>query len=378
MKLSRIAVAALCLPLLACYEEPVRDHLHIAFTPGPAIIVTAVREIASPSSAGNNQAVEDRLDEARSDLAGGWDHWSRSFAELDAIADRGTIVRLEGRVSRGIHSALVDSFRPLDRLLGDQGMGTFYEEANYERELELVPTGAGQATRQQREEFDRTLSVWSESVAEYLEHATTLYAHLDRAPHRAVPCLAHVFDIHADESGPLSSAEENLITALKPPMERVAEALLIDTGRAYSLNELSRLVFDPFQGRLTVAVDGPVLEVEGFLDRSSYYERLPVELWRALESASTRWLSPDLVTAMVVPGPVNAQPEPDPISFASLPRRWSGAPDAWTVESEIRAHLQPEEVCRLRWRTQPVPDDEDEVFDAAMRMLATAEADLPE
>lgn len=377
MKLTRIAAAVLCLPLVACYEEPVRDHLHIAFTTGPAIVVTAVREIASPSSAGDNQAVEDRLDEARSDLAGGWDRWSRSFAELDAVADRGTIVRHEGRVSRGIHSALVDSFRPIERLLGDQGMGAFFEEAAGQRTLEFFPTGAGLATRQQREEFDRTLSVWSESVAEYLEHATALYAYLDRAPDRAVPCLAHVFDVHAEESGPLSPEEEDLITALKPPMERVADALLIDTGKAYSLNELSRLVFDPFQGRLTVTVDGPVLEMEGFLDRNSFYERPPVELWRALVNASEQWVSPDLVTAMVVPGPVGVQPEPDPVSFASLPRRWSRAPDAWTVESELRSHLQPEEFHRIRWRTRPAPDDEDEIFETAMRMLASAEVDLP-
>ena len=176
----------------------------------------------------------------------------------------------------------------------------------------------------------------------------------------------------------MSANDEDLIKALKQPMERVADALLIDTGKAYSLNELSRLVFDSFQGRLTVAVDGPVLEVEGFIERTSFYERPPVELWRALENASTTWISPDLVTSMVVPGTDNAQPEVDPISFAALPRRWSPAPDAWTVESEIRAHLQPEEICRLRWRTRPAPDDEDEVFETAMRMLNTAEADLPE
>jgi len=378
MKLSRIVAAALCLPLVACYEEPVRDHLHIAFAPGPAIVVTALREIATPSSAGNNQAVEDRLDEARSDLAGGWDRWSRSFAELDAIADRGTIVRHEGRISRGIHSALIGSFRPVERLLSDQGLGAFYEEASGQRTLEIFPTGAGQATRQQREEFDRTLVEWSESVANYLEHATALYAYLDRAPHRAVPCFAHVFDVHSEGSGPLIPEEENLITALKEPMERVADALLIDTGNAYSLNELSRLVFDPFQGRLTVAIDGAVLEMEGFLDRESFFERPPVDLWRALENAAGEWLSPDLVTAMVVPGPVNAQPEPDPITFATLPRRWSRSPDVRTVESELRARLQPEEIHRIRWRTRPVPTDEDEIFESALRMLDSAEVDLPD
>ena len=69
----RLAVIGLCLPLLACYEEPVRDHLHLVFSPGPAIVVTAVRDIASPAAAGDNSAVEERTDEARIDLVTGLD-----------------------------------------------------------------------------------------------------------------------------------------------------------------------------------------------------------------------------------------------------------------------------------------------------------------
>lgn len=373
----RLAVALCCLPLVGCYEEPIRDHLHVVLGPGPVIVVTAVRDIATPESAGDNAAVEDRLEEARTGLDRGWDRWSRSFAELDAVAERATIERHGGTVRRGVHSALLDDFRPLQRMLGLEGLTANLADFDGERELQLAPTGAGLATRQQREQVERSLGWWSRSVAAYLEDTTALYGYLDRAPGRAIPCFAHVFDDHTDASGPLLEREEELVRAVKDSTERVAEALLIRDGDAYSLNELSRLVYDSFQGRLTVAVDGPVVEVEGFVEHATFVERPPVDLWRALEHIAGRWLEPDLVTAMVQPGPPSAQPDTDSTSFSAMPRRWSPAPDAPTVESELRARLAPEELYRIRWQTRPVPD-EDELAETALAQLAGAETALPE
>lgn len=379
MKSVRLAaIAGLCLPLLSCYEEPVRDHLHIVFTPGPAIVATAIREIAPPAAAGENAAVEERTDEARIDLAGGMDRWSRSFSDLDAIADRSTIVRHDGDVRRGIHSALLDSFRPIERLLGTEGLSAYFDEDGRIRELQLRPTGGSQATRKERETFEDDLVPWTENVAAYLRATTTLYAYFDQTPDRAVPCFAHIFDEHPEGSGPLSDEEEGMVLRINKSMERVAEALLIDSGQAYSLNELSRLIYDTFQGRLTVTVDGPILDIEGFVEEPTFVERPPVDLWRALEVVSGRWLAPDLVTTFVIPAPENAQPEVDPVAFANLPRRWAPAPDAHDVESALRAQLRPEELYLVRWQTQPAPENEDEVYELAIEQLTTAEQDLPE
>lgn len=374
----RSVILVSCLPLLACYEEPVRDHLHIAFGPGPVVIVTAVRDIASPETAGDNRAVENRLDQARSDLEGGWDRWSRSFPELGALADRSTLVRDEGRPSRAIHSALLSSFRPVERLLGNEGLGAFLDRSGGTCELQLYPTGSGQATRQQRETFERHLGAWSEAVAAYLDSATGLYEYLAGAPDRAIPCLSHIFDDHPDASGPLTEGEAELVTDLKSRIERVAEVLMIPDGEAYSLNELSRLVFDTFQGRLTVTLDGTVVELEGFTDRTNYLERPPVDLWRSLDALTERWLAPDLVTALVAPGPESAQPDTDPVAFASLPRRWTPAPDAGTVETGLRALLRPEELYRVRWRPRPAPTTDEEIVLLAIDRLTSAERDLPD
>jgi len=378
MKLLKFAVVGLCLPLIACYEEPVRDHLHLVFSPGPAIVITAVRDIASPAAAGENTAVEERTDEARMDLTTGLDRWSRSFSEIGAIADRSTIERHDGQPRRGIHSALLDSFRPVERLLGNEGLDAFFDETGGIRELQLRPQGAGQATRQQRAQVEDALDDWSHEVAAYLDATTALYAHLDRAPDRAALCFGYIFDEDQESLGPLGKAEGELVAAVVETMERVADVLLIDTGQAYSLNELSRLVFDTFQGRLTVTVDGPVVEIEGFTDHETYLERPPVDLWRALETMVGQWLVPDLVTAMVRPGPDEIQPDPDPVDFASLSRRWAPAPDPATVEAELRSRLQPEPVYLVRWQTRPAPEDEDEIYELALQQLATAEQDLPD
>ena len=150
--------------------------------------------------------------------------------------------------------------------------------------------------------LDASLTDWSREVSAYLEAAAALYAYLDEAPERAVPCISHVFDIHAEESGPLTDHEDDLVRELKPTMERVADVLLIDTGQAYSLNELSRLVFDTFQGRLTITLDGPIVELEGFVEGEDFIERPPVSLWHCLESMVGQWLEPDLITALVRPG----------------------------------------------------------------------------
>jgi hypothetical protein len=379
MKILRLATVVLCLPILGCYEEPVRDHLHLVFSPGPPIVVTAVRDIAAHGTAGDNSAVEDRLDEARTDIEGGWDRWSRGFAELGAVADRTTVERHGGETRRGIHSALLESFRPLERLLANEGLETFYDDRGAgERVLELRPASTGQASRQQREHLAAAVDEWSADVAAYLEAATALYAYLDRAPDRALPCLAHLFDDQPEGSGPLGEGEERLVETVKQRMEAVAAVLLIDEGQAYSLNELSRLVHDTFQGRLTITVDGPVLEIAGLVEHPTFVERPPVDLWRALEGLTGRWLAPDLVTAMVAPGPDSAQPDPDPAIFAAEPRRWAAPPDAAEVAAELRARLRPEELYLVRWQTPPAPDDEDELATLALGLLADAERSLPD
>jgi len=85
---------------------------------------------------------------------------------------------------------------------------------------------------------------------------------------------------------------------------------LVPEGESFSMNELTRLVFDPFPARLTVSVDGRVLQSDGWIAESGFFERPAVDAWNALVSLEGRWLSPDLVTALASPAPEDPE-QPD-------------------------------------------------------------------
>ena len=248
-------------------------------------------------------------------------------------------------------------------------------------ELQLFATGGSRATSRQRDEVEHRLRTWSDQLADYFGAMIDLYAHLDARPDRALPCLAHVIDKHEGmgETGPLSSEEETLVTRVKEAMELVSDALLVAEGDAYSLNELTRLVYDPFPARLTLAVDGPILRSEGFIVASDYLERPPVDAWRALIALEGRWVEPDLVTAMVAPAPENRQPDPDPSILATLPRSYFSPPTAADVESALLSELVPVEVHAVRWRQANPPSEERDEYDVNwLRVMADAEASVPD
>ena len=107
-----------------------------------------------------------------------------------------------------------------------------------------------------------------------------------------------------------------------------------------------------------------------------HLERPAVDLWRALASLEGRWLSPDLVTAMIAPGPHAQQPEPDPESFATLARRFRPAPSPSEVAAALRAELVAPELHRVRWRSTAADTTNLEGEDPRS-ILDAAQADLP-
>jgi len=214
-------------------------------------------------------------------------------------------------------------------------------------ELQLYPAGGTRATWSQQQEVERAMDGWSAAVAEYLAASIQLWAYLESRPDRAVPCFSHLFDSHGPDSGPLTEVEEELVQNAKDTMETVADALMVPDGAAYSPNELSRLVYDPFPTQLTVSIRGRILEVAGFLEREGLLQRPPVDLWQALISLEGRWLSPDPVTTAVLP---DAElPEVDPVAFANRARWYSTPPSAAGVADVLVAGLVPPDVHAVRW-----------------------------
>jgi len=381
MRHCRTALIVLaCLPLTACFEEPVREHVHLTIRNDDPIIVTVVQEVASSDVARGNTELAYRLDESRDTIDQSLDPWSRRFALLEPLAERLSIERLEGELRRSIHSAVVPSFNDAVRLLEADGLTGNLTRAGGSAEIQLYPTGGSRATYLQRQEAERRLDDWSQRLAAYFEAVADLYAHLEERPDRAVPCFAHVFDKHEGlgVTGPLDEVEEELVTRAKTTMEEVALVLLVPDDDAFSLNELTRLVYDPFPARLTVAVEGHVLSFEGWIEDGGFYERPAVDAWNALRSFEGRWISPDLVTAAAAPLPEEQQPDPDVLLFASLPRRFTSPPSSGDVEAALLAAMVPESRLQLRWRTPPRVEGEFvELPSEWLEAMAAAEATVP-
>jgi hypothetical protein len=381
MRQTQIALLALlCLPLMACFEEPVREHLHLSLRGDGPVVVTVVQEVTPSNDIGDNAELTDRLDESRDTIDHSLDPWSQRFALLEPLAEHVSIERVDGELRRSIHSGVLSSFDEVLRMVEADGLTGNLAVVNGTARLELFPTGGSRATYTQRQDADRLLSEWSVALAVYFEAVADLYAYLDEQPDRGVPCFAHIFDKHEglENTGPLEPVEEKLVVRVKDVMEEVAFALMVDDGEAFSLNELTRLVYDPFPARLTIAVEGQVLEAEGFSAGADFFERPPVDAWNALLSLEGRWISPDLVTAAAAPGSDDVQPDPDVLAVASIPRRYFPPPDAAEVESAIVAGLVPEEMLRLVWRPATVDAAADEESVDWLAVMAKAETSVPD
>ena len=372
-----ILVLLLSLPLVGCFDEPIREHFHVTVRGAGPVVVTVVQEVADPDRAHQNPQLADRMEESRATIEDDLDPWSRRFALLQPLAEHQSVERIAGKLRRSVHSAVLPSFDDVVRMMEADGLTGGLSVSGGVAELGLFPTGGSRATFVQRQEVRRLLTEWSATLAVYFESVIDLYDHLGRRPDRAVPCFAHIFDKHEEvpESGPLDPNEEELVKRVKASVDDVVLALLVADDSEYSLNELTRLVYDPFPARLTFAVQGRVLQTEGLVPEAGFFERPAVDAWNALRSLDGRWMAPDLVTTLASPAPEDQQPDSDPIAFASLPRYSAEPPTPAEVESALLGELVPEDVLTLRWRTPPDAESEPaEGSDSWLSIMKTAEA----
>lgn len=370
-----------CLPLIGCYEEPVSEHVHLWLTGAGLTVVTVVQEVAEPDRAHDNQPLADRLESSREEIDSGLDRWSQRFNLIDKAAERIGVERIHGDLRQSIHTAATLSFEEIIPMLEADGLTGGIVFARGEAEISLYPTGGSRATYLQRQQAERRLSEWSGLVADYFKAVITLYEYLESRPDRGMGCFAHIFDDHEGHgvTGPLTDLEGDMVTAIKRTMEEVADALVVPQDDAFSLNGLTRLVYDPFPARLTVVVTGEVRESEGFVESGSFFERQPVDAWNALRSIVDRWVSPDLVTLAVAPVPADELPEIDIELLAGRPRRYGPPPTAFDVESSLLARLEPEELLRIRWRPLAASPPEPSAFEPNWSAVMTeAEASVPE
>ena len=68
-KTKPILIALLCLPLTACFEEPVQEHLHLTIQADGLVIATVVQQLAPSDRAHDNTELAEQLEESRACVA---------------------------------------------------------------------------------------------------------------------------------------------------------------------------------------------------------------------------------------------------------------------------------------------------------------------
>ncbi|HEX6203224.1 MAG TPA: hypothetical protein VF100_09495, partial [Thermoanaerobaculia bacterium] len=140
-------------------------------------------------------------------------------------------------------------------------------------------------------------------------------------------------------------------------MEAVTAVLAVPKDDAFTLDELARLVYDPFPARLRVTVPGAVGRLEGFVrDGDGGFVVPGLGLWDAYAALEGRWLAPDpaLLWAEISrsqdgggpPGDGDAEDEEE------RPRRLAPPPSELEVRRSIEAGLRPAPVYSIAWSSR--------------------------
>lgn len=371
----RVALpCALAFLLGGCFEEPVREELELRLAGDGTVEVALTTTILVPDEEVDNLSLRRRLDEERRRLLLGEDDWVRRFERLDARSQETTFERDHGVLASARQSAVVDldeDPEALGRFFSDTLVNAFYSADPADAggagtaELSLYPLSPGRAGRRDRQRLERAVDPWTEALARYLLAAGRLYGYLDEHPDRAEVAFSVLLeDVLPEEDGGRRELphpdEEPLVEAVEEAMAEAWEVLLVSSQEAYSINEVSRLVYDPFPARVRVDVAGAVVEVEGFEEDPEGGLRVPsVSLWDALAALQGRWLEPDPLLLYVgrsggptgVPGPSFGLAD-----VVARDRVHAPPPSAEEIRAELESRLVPAPVYRVVYRVEREAD----------------------
>ena len=340
----RSVLVALLLVFVACTRVPVTDEVTIKPTSDDDTMTVSVTTtfLLSPP----NDEVRARVETARAAALSGTDPWSVRFARLRTPdEERLTLEKTRGALERVTRVARIPS-DDLQQLLSDTGITVDVLRGEGWRELRLYPGSGGRATREQQAEFERTLEVWSRSVARYFTAMHHLYRYLDEHPHRERVMFAALLEEKGPDGlvPPVSEEEEQpLLDAVTRSMDEITTRMDTEEGRSAAF-ELADLVYNPFPGRIVIQPPGDVLSREGFTGKGNEVTIEPLDLFESLAGLEERWISPDPLAALLREERVTSQ------QLAEAERRSSALVSAGEVTRAIREQLVRPRTYTVRWR----------------------------
>ena len=358
MRRTRIALAAaVALGLTGCLEPPVSESVEIKMLAGGASVVTVGVALRDPVEYRDSAKVQERIEAEERSLEAGTDAWSERLRAGDPVRTRSVVDREHGRLVRVTRHARFEEAADLRAFFRDTGVGVTLAGGSTWEELTLLPGRPGRPTSAQRDRVRRELDTWSAAIASYLDASSALYDYLERRPERARACFANLLAKPSDDDA-LDDEEARLTGAVDAAMADVAAVLAASGDEPYTLDELSRMVYDPFPAPIRIVVPGTVLEREGFPGDGDTPLRIPTaSYWSAFERLEGRWLSPDVVLAAWRHDANDPEREFDVDGFAKQPRR-SAAADAVEVRKAIEDQLRAAPVYRVRWALEAGREDQ--------------------
>jgi hypothetical protein len=347
--LAAVLSASAC---VACFESPVQQTLGIDFQPDGEARIEVLTRIAR---VGNNPVAAERIDAVSEEILRGDDVWSRGIREMDPSIERREYEYHDGKLAEAAQRAVVPDPGLLTKLFSSVPAGAYVSRENSEMLLELIPTGSNRASDRQERTVRESLDGFSKSLADYLRAVAELYRHLDKEPGRARPCFEEIFEslVPADSrrQEELTSEEVDLIDPISDGMSETAKILALEEGQAFTLEELSRLVFDPFPAAIQIRISGTVEESVGFAPAEEGWFSIPViSFWSALTSLGDEWIEPNPVIDFVSAARRGGDDPFDLDSFVSRPRAVHEVPDAAKIRESVASRLRPADLYRLRWR----------------------------
>ncbi len=353
-KLARVpGVLLLALLLTGCLVPPVRESLRLEFRAEGGVLVTSEIRIASTKSFEGQERAQRRIEDARRDAGEEQDAWSRRLNRLEPPWDERTVEREEGQIVRVTRRSLLDDARELERLFGETDVDCELEAVEDWVELRFLPGISRRASGRQRELYEPLEQGWIRHAARYLSAMEELYDYLERRPERALICLAPLVRDMASEDE-LSTipepdeTEQPLFAAAKEAADEMHGLFAVPEDAAFTVDELSSLVHDPFPAPVTLRVPGQILLVEGFVEHEGELQVRGPSLWNAWRAIGDEHLSPDLVRTRWQRGRSAGEEELSVSELASRPRFARGL-DERELETLVRERLEPPALLRVRW-----------------------------
>ena len=351
-----LVTALVAVTLAACTDDPVSETLTLEFFPEPVnqpnpaegnaavlpdtaghVRIEAQIEIRRHLIPRDNPLVVRRVNDRTEALMNEHDPWQIRFDRVfEPIADGAEWRRAERELTSYRRWALAaDPDTALRDFFVDTPMRPIFEVRDNEPRLPgqrlppprtvtlaFVFSGGTRATAGESATVHRGSRDFADDAARYQRRAAALWEYMNDNPGRRFETLRGLFAAAEGEELPesqliaqprelawsagqaparpgsaslprLRDLEIDLIervVAAADPLVRIFE---IPKDDSFTLQELSRRVFDPFPGVVTAKPDGTVIEAVGFVEGGEGYSIPSLDLWNAYRALDGLFVSPD-------------------------------------------------------------------------------------